>query len=111
MTGLQPDTARTVNNEGFWSHLQAVFAHVSAVSAKLTDMVIYNKHGRVVVRVSYVMTADGQKQGEEEAVENDVVWLLGLTDDGEKVKQSVEFFDGEASVRIMEVIGAIAAGK
>ena len=72
--------------------------------SEVTDVIVDEARTKVIVRSSYWMQPKGV--GKEERVENDLIWFLDLVEgDGEwKVSKSVEFIDGIASGRLMELM-------
>lgn len=72
---------------------------------RVSDVLVDEAQMRGVVRVSYFMRVKGV--GEEDVVENDILWILGFEKEGEEVKvcRSVEFVDGVAAGRLRELMG------
>lgn len=69
-------------------------------------MVVDEVRGVVVLRVGFWM--EGKGVGEGGVVENDLVWVLEMSEgdsgEGWKVNRSVEFVDGMAVGRLKEVV-------
>lgn len=71
----------------------------------VVDVLVDEVRKGVMVRVSYYMKA----KGSEEAVENDILWILDMEErtDGKEgmwVKQSKEFVDDVAAGRLKELM-------
>lgn len=74
--------------------------------AKISDVLVDEAKREVMLRISFFMRA----KGVEEVVENEIVWVLGMEEQGEKeqgqwkVCWSVEFVDGVAAGRLKELM-------
>jgi hypothetical protein len=65
----------------------------------ITDMTVDELKRKVVVRASYLIVAkEAQVQ-----VENDLLWMLEMDEEGRKIRKSVEFIDGIAAARLKEI--------
>lgn len=97
--GLSPtDTA------GFIKHMQSMTPMLASVQTTITDLVIDERRRKVTARVTYHMTAKGQEGATGQVVGNDIVWIISMTPEGDKVEDAVEFVDGEASRKLGELI-------
>lgn len=76
--------------------------HLESWDIKITDVMVDETRQMACVRASYFMEAKGI--GEQEKVENDLIWWLQMEEDGKKVEKAVEFIDGVASMKLMEVM-------
>lgn len=70
----------------------------------INDVVVDEVGMKVVLRVSMRMQIKGTD--EEEAVDNDMLWMLDMEMDGEdlKIRKSVEFLDFVAAGRLRELM-------
>jgi hypothetical protein len=90
--------------DGFAAHLQSMLPKLQSWKADVTDIVIDEVKMKVMLRISFWMVAQGN--GEGEAVENDLLWVLEMEEDRERVriKGSREFVDGVAAGKSREVM-------
>jgi len=73
---------------------------LESAQAEITDMIIDETKRKVMVRATYRLTPKGSK----EAGVNDLIWILGIDEKGEKVESGKEFIDGEAAMRLGQLI-------
>jgi len=101
---LSPALSQTLDVDGFIKHLNGMTPKLESWESEVTDVIVDEARTKVIVRSSYWMQPKGV--GKEERVENDLIWFLDLVEgDGEwKVSKSVEFIDGIASGRLMELM-------
>jgi hypothetical protein len=83
--------------DGFLAHMRKMLPRLDSVHTYVSDVAVDEARRMVVVRASYWMKVKGN-----EAVENDLVWLLWMDESGNRVKSSVELLDAEATKRIAE---------
>ena len=69
----------------------------------VTDVLVDEVKRKVMLRVSFWMVPKGKGEG----VENDLLWVLELAEEGGgwKVRRSTEFIDGMAAGRLKEIMG------
>ena len=86
--------------DGFIDHLSFMLPRLESWDNKVTDIVVDEMKRTVVVRASYYM----QAKGVQEKVENDLMWMLKMNEDGKKIVKSTEFLDGSAMERLAELM-------
>lgn len=91
-----------IDMEGFLRHLEYLMPNMESVSSKIHDVLVDEHKRKVTVLMSYFL----RPKGAEEAVENDLVWILEIDDSGEKVQSGIEYMDATAFSRIGELIQA-----
>jgi hypothetical protein len=90
--------------DGFVAHLQSMLPKLQSWKAEVRDVVVDEVKMKVVLRISFWMAPKGV--GEEDGVENDLLWALEMEGDrqGVRIKGSREFVDGLAAGRLREVM-------
>lgn len=96
-----PGLSGTLDAEGFIDHVKKMTPNFDSWETDVTDVMVDEARKRVIVRASYWMQPKGA-----EKVENDLIWFLDLVevDGGWKVSNAVEFIDGIATKRLMDLI-------
>jgi hypothetical protein len=84
----------------FTKHLEAMLPNLDSFENTVTDVTIDEVQRKVVLRMSFWMLA----KGAEEPVENDLLWVLEMDEEGKKVRRSKEFIDGVAAGRLKELM-------
>lgn len=100
-TSLSPPLQGMFTFDEFVSHLASMLPKLESWETTVTDVLVDEVKRTVVLRVSFMMAPKG---GKGEVVENDLVWVLRMDEQGEKVRESTEFVDGVAAGRIRELI-------
>ncbi|KIW00032.1 uncharacterized protein PV09_08384 [Verruconis gallopava] len=98
----RPHLNQTLDFDGFMAHLKSMTSKLESAEAKITDLTIDEKQRKVVVRATYRL----RPKGCDETASNDLVWILRLTEDGKKVTSGKEFIDGEAAMRLAQLMRA-----
>lgn len=98
----KPPFLGSLDLDCFIAHLNTMLPQLESWDTYITDVVVDEARKMCVVRASYYMKAKGAE--EDEVVENDLVWWLWMSEDGTKVKRSMEFVDGVASARLGEMM-------
>lgn len=88
--------------DAFFVHLERTGAKLSSVRTEITDTVVDAKERKVVVRATYFICAKGIS--EDEAEINDLVWMFKMTRDGTKIKEGIEFVDGDWAGRLNAMV-------
>jgi hypothetical protein len=96
----RPHLNKTLDFDGFMGHLNTMTPKLESAEAEITDITIDERQRKVVVRATYHLRPKGSK----EAGVNDLVWILKMTESGEKVESGREFIDGEAAMRLGQII-------
>ncbi|KAF1843542.1 uncharacterized protein K460DRAFT_368431 [Cucurbitaria berberidis CBS 394.84] len=101
---LAPPLQGSHSVDGFISHLQKMLPNLDSWNTDVMDAIVDEARLRVILRMSLWMQVKGV--GEGDAVENDILWVLDMDGDLEKlrVKKSMEFIDGLAAGRIKELM-------
>jgi hypothetical protein len=97
---LRPHLNKVLDLDGFMGHLDTMTAMLESAETEITDITIDQRQRKVVVRATYRLRPKGSK----EAGENDIVWILKMDERGEKVESGTEFIDGEAAMRLEQLI-------
>jgi ketosteroid isomerase-like protein len=95
-----PRLQGTFSFEDFKKHLETMIPALESFDATVTDIVVDEVRRKVVLRVSFGMKIKG-----EEAVENDLVWVLEMDGEG-RIARSTEFVDGIAAAKLKELMMA-----
>lgn len=98
---------KTLDFDGFLGHLNSMVPRLESAHVQISDMIIDETQKRVVVRATYRLTPKGSK----ESGSNDLLWILEMHESGEKVKSGKEFIDGDAAMRLKELMQASSANK
>ncbi|KAF1946857.1 hypothetical protein EJ02DRAFT_440772 [Clathrospora elynae] len=105
---LAPPLQGSLSFDGFVAHLQSMLPKLESWKAVITDIVVDEVRMRVVLRITFLMRAKGA--GEEEVLENDLLWVFDMERDGDggeermKIRKSVEFIDGIAGGKLKELM-------
>jgi hypothetical protein len=83
-------------------HLEAMLPNLESWETTITDVTIDEVKRKVILRISFWMLA----KGTDNAVENDLLWMLEMDEGGKKVKSSKEFIDVAAAGKLKEIIMA-----
>jgi hypothetical protein len=96
-----PGLSDVLDVDGLIHHLNNMTANLDSWDTDVTDVMVDEVRKKVIVRASYWIQPKGL-----EKVENDLIWFLDLVEeDGAwKVSKSVEFIDGLATVKVLELI-------
>lgn len=106
LTSPNPQLRTSCDLNGLLAHLNMMLPALESWEAAVEDVIVDEVRKACVLRTRYAM----QVKGEEEVVENDMVWWLEMASDGGKVERAVEFLDGVAVGRVGEMIKG-ARGK
>lgn len=106
-TSTRPHMNKTLDFDGFLGHLNSMVPRLESAHVQISDMIIDETQKRVVVRATYRLTPKGSK----ESGSNDLLWILEMHESGEKVKSGKEFIDGDAAMRLKELMQASSANK
>jgi hypothetical protein len=96
----KPHLNHTLDLNGFIGHLSTMSSKMTSADAEVTDMSVDERQRKVVVRATYKLLPKGCP----EPGVNDLVWILKLSEDGRKVESGKEFIDGEAAMRLGQLI-------
>lgn len=106
-TSTKPHLNHTLNLDGFLGHLNTMCPRLASSDAEITDMSVDERQRKVVVRATYKLLP----KGAPEPGVNDLVWILKLSEDGRKVESGKEFIDGEAAMKLGQLIRESSAPK
>lgn len=96
----KPHLNHTLDLNGFLGHLNTISPKLASADAEITDISVDERQRKVIVRATYKL----QPKGSPEPGVNDLVWILKLSEDGRKVESGKEFIDGEAAMRLGQLI-------
>jgi len=106
------------DNVAFEAHLHSAGRFLETLGGEVTDIMIDEHKRKATLRMSYFLKA----KGSDETVENDLIWVLKFTGEGEVdggvdgilIKESTEFVDAAARARlgvlIAEMHGELGSG-
>ncbi|KAF7344994.1 hypothetical protein MVEN_01662200 [Mycena venus] len=97
-------TLKSQDNVAFKAHLHSAGHLLETLSGEVTDIMIDEHTRKATLRMSYFLKA----KGSDETVENDLIWVLKFTEEGEVdggvdgilIKESTEFVDAAARARL-----------
>jgi hypothetical protein len=104
---LSPHIQGTSTFDQFISYLGTMLPRLESWETNVTDVLVDEMKRTVVLRISFMMEPKrgGEGKGDKgEVVENDLVWILEMDEQGKKVRGSREFVDGVAAGRIRELL-------
>lgn len=112
LKSTNPSLQEVMDNAAFARHLQSTGPLLTVTSTKVHAILVDEVLRKATVHMSYYLVPVGS--GDNEVVENDLIWLLSFTGPGEVqgdpeavlIKDSVEFIDATASARIGVLIQA-----
>jgi hypothetical protein len=92
------------DNTSFEAHLHSAGRFLESLGGEVTDIMVDEHKRKATLRMSYSLKV----KGSDETVENDLIWVLKFTDDGEVdggvegilIKESTEFVDAAARARV-----------
>ncbi|KAJ6542883.1 hypothetical protein B0H19DRAFT_841523, partial [Mycena capillaripes] len=93
-----------LDNAALEAHLQSTGMLLESLGGEVTDIIVDEHTRKATLRMSYFL----KPKGSEETVENDLIWVLKFTEEGEieggadgiLIKESTEFIDATASARL-----------
>ncbi|KAF9633253.1 hypothetical protein BFW01_g4147 [Lasiodiplodia theobromae] len=110
-----------MDNAGLAAHCASTGRYITSAGTKgaeVHEVTVDEWARRAVVRMSYYFRAkregDDDEQGGDEVVENELIWTLKFTEEGEGeevlIMESVEFIDASASARLGTLVRAVNGG-
>lgn len=115
LVSKNPKLGESMDNDSFKAHLYSTGPYLASSSSSKVHEIIVDEHKRnSVIHMSYFLTP----KGSEETVEQDLIWRLRFTDEGEVeggidgvlIKETVEYIDAAASSRLGTVIRSLNGG-
>jgi hypothetical protein len=106
-TSLNPRFQGTQSFHDFATHLRAMLPNLKSWETTVTDTTVDEPKRKVILRISFWMVP----RDTEEPVENDLLWMLEMDEEGKKIKSSKEFVDGVAAAKLKEIIMANSGKK
>jgi hypothetical protein len=97
---LSPRLQGTLSFSQFTKHFEIMLPNLESYEITVTDVTVDEVMRKVVLRISFWMHA----KGTEEKVENDLMWVVEMDEEGKKVRRSREFIDGVAAGRLKELM-------
>ncbi|ETS73931.1 hypothetical protein PFICI_13797 [Pestalotiopsis fici W106-1] len=104
MTQRQPRLSKALDQAGFREHMGAMVPFIESTRIVIHDIIVDEPARKVVVRASFCLCPKGQNEGEKEAPENELMWILKFDQEGEQLESAVEFLDATATARIGELV-------
>jgi hypothetical protein len=99
-TSLSPRVQGTHSFTQFKAHLEVMMPNLKSWDTTVTDITVDELRKKVVLRASFFMVAKGAQL----QVENDLLWMLEMDEEGKRIQKSVEFIDGIAAGKLKEMI-------
>jgi hypothetical protein len=96
----RPHLNRTLDFNGFMAHLNSMTSKLESAEAEITNITIDERQRKVVVRATISL----RPKGSAEVGTNDLVWILGMNERGDKVQSGQEFVDADAAMRLGQLI-------
>lgn len=93
-----------MDNDQYIAHLHRICPLLKTWRTKIKEIFVDETKLSAIVRADHYMTLKGR----DEPSKNDFMWLLTLTENGEKVERAVEFMDSAASLKFMGELKATA---
>lgn len=102
---LAPPLQGSRDFDGFIAHLQSMLPALESWETNITDVTVDETLMKVFLRISYYMRPKGASK--DETVENDLLWLLEMTEvAGEvRISKSKEFVDAIAATKLKAAMG------
>lgn len=93
-----------MDNEQYLTHLHRICPLLNTWRTEIKEIFVDETKRSAVVRADHYMMLKGR----DEPFKNDFIWLLTLTESGDKVERAVEFMDSAASLKFMGDVKATA---
>jgi hypothetical protein len=93
-----------MDNDQYIAHLHRICPLLETWRTEIKEIFVDETKRSAIVRADHYMTLKGR----DEPSKNDFMWLLSLTESGEKVERAIEFMDSAASLKFMGDLKAIA---
>ncbi|KAJ7452436.1 hypothetical protein B0H11DRAFT_291650 [Mycena galericulata] len=115
LVSRNPGLRDRMDNTAFEAHLKSSGLYLEMERLEVHDIIVDTMGRKSAVHMSYFLTP----KGSNEMVENNLIWVLKFTDEGEVeggvdgilIKESVEFIDATASARLGTVVRGLHGGK
>ena len=95
-----------MDNDQYIAHLDRICPLLKTWRTEIKEIFVDETKMSAIVRADHYMTL----KGKDEPSVNDFIWLLSLTEGGEKVEKAVEFMDSAASLNFQKDLKATAMG-
>jgi hypothetical protein len=100
-----------MDNAALNAHLHSTGPHIAGARTEVHDIVVDEHQRKATIHMSYFLTPTGS----DETVENNLIWTLKFTEEGEVeggvdgvlIKESVEYIDAAASSRLGSIIRSL----
>ncbi|KAJ7774628.1 hypothetical protein DFH07DRAFT_106088 [Mycena maculata] len=110
-----PGLRDRMDNAAFKAHILSTSPYLDGQGLEIHDIIIDTVARKSAIHMSYFLTPKGSK----ETVENNLLWVIKFTTEGEVeggvdgilIKESVEFIDPTASARVGTVCRELHGGK
>jgi hypothetical protein len=93
-----------MDNDQYLAHLRRICPLLRTWRTEIKEIFVDESKLSAIVRADHFMTLKGR----DEPSKNDFIWLLTLTESGDKVERAVEFMDSAASLKFMGDVKATA---
>nr|CEG04738.1 unnamed protein product [Fusarium clavum]CEG05824.1 unnamed protein product [Fusarium clavum] len=104
LVSLNPTLQNVMDNEAFATHLKTTGRLLAGFNSKIHEITVDEYQRMATIRMSYYLST----LISDEVVENDLIWTLKFTKQGEVkgdpngvlIKESIEFVDATANARL-----------
>jgi len=96
--------ANPMDNDQYLAHVNRIRPLLETWRTEIKEIFVDELKLSAIVRANHFMTLKGR----DEPSKNDFMWLLTLTENGDKVKGAVEFMDSAASLKFIGDVKATA---
>jgi len=107
LVSRNPKLGDQMDNENFEAHLKSTGPYLEFNPCEIHAITVDEHQRTSVIHMSYFL----RPAKSDETVEQDLIWTLKFTDDEDVdkilIKESVEFIDAAASLRIGEIVRGI----
>jgi hypothetical protein len=93
-----------MDNDQYLAHLNRICPLLKTWRTEIKEIFVDDSKLSAIVRADHFMTLKGR----DEPSKNDFIWLLTLTESGDKVERAIEFMDSAASLKFMGDVKATA---
>ena len=105
-TIARPGFQKPKDNDAFVQHMKSMTPKLETWGIGIKHLVVDEKQRTAAAFTEHYMTVKGSGSKESRTVQNDVIWFIKMTQDGNLVEQATEYVDEGASTALGEKIKA-----
>lgn len=98
-----PGLDQEIDNETFMSHIQSFFGSLQNVAWDVKGIYVDEQRRAATVRICCAMSP----KGVQEVIDNDMLFVLEMDEEGKKIDRLIEYADPAAVGRLFELINPI----